>query len=66
MGSLEDWSKAIHSFFPSKLFKCDDFNKEEVLNPLNSEVIIVPDQFQPDSTTQIIEEIKRARTTNER
>jgi len=66
MGSLDDWAKAIHSFFPSKLFKCDDFKKEDVLNPLKSEVVIVPDQFQPDSTTCIIEEIKKARTQHER
>ena len=62
MGSLEDWVKAIHAFFPTKLFKCDEFKPEEILNPLNSEIVIVPDQFQPDSTTKIIEEIKKART----
>jgi len=61
MGSLEDWERAIYSFFPTYLFKNSNFKPEDVLNPLKSEVIIVPDVMQFDSTSKIIEEIKRAK-----
>lgn len=61
MGSLEDWEQAIYSFFPTRLFKNTNFKSEDVINPLKSEVVIVPDVMQFDSTTQIIEEIKKAK-----
>jgi D-beta-D-heptose 7-phosphate kinase / D-beta-D-heptose 1-phosphate adenosyltransferase len=57
MGSLEDWNRAIHAFFPDKLFKNTNFNPKDVINPLNAEVIIVPDVVTADSTTAIIQEI---------
>jgi D-beta-D-heptose 7-phosphate kinase/D-beta-D-heptose 1-phosphate adenosyltransferase len=57
MGSLEDWDRAIHTFFPEKLFKNTNFKPEDVLNPLKSEVIIVPDVVTADSTSAIIAEI---------
>lgn len=58
MGSLEDWEIAIGAFHPAYLFKNTDFKPEDVVNPFNTEVVIIPDVFQPDSTTQIIKEIK--------
>ncbi len=57
MGSLEDWDRAIHALFPDKLFRNTDFKPEEVFNPLNSEVVIVPDVVTADSTSAIIQEI---------
>lgn len=57
MGSLEDWERAIYSFFPDKLFKNTDFKPDEVVNPLKSEVVIVPDVVTADSTSAIIQEI---------
>jgi bifunctional ADP-heptose synthase (sugar kinase/adenylyltransferase) len=59
MGSLTDWEIAIGSFHPDYLFKNSDFKPEEIINPYKTEVIIIPDVFQPDSTTQIIKEIKK-------
>ena len=59
MGSLEDWDRAIHAFFPDKLFKNTNFKPEDVLNPLKSEVVIVPDVFTTDSTTAIIQAVVR-------
>lgn len=68
MGSLQDWELAIECFKPKRLFKNQAFTKEQVVGGDKAEVIIVPDVFQPDSTSAIIEEIKRARTkdANER
>lgn len=57
MGSLDDWDRAIHAFFPEKIFKNTNFKPSEVMNPLHSEVIIVPDVVTADSTTAIIQEI---------
>jgi len=61
MGSLADWEIAIGAFHPDCLFKNTHFKPEEVLNPFDTPVIIVPDVFQPDSTSQIIECIKKAK-----
>ena len=58
MGSLEDWERAIYSFFPDFLFKNTNFKPDEVINPLKSQVVIVPDVMQFDSTSQIISGIK--------
>ena len=62
MGSLEDWDRAIHAFFPDKLFRNTDFKPEEVFNPLNSEVVIVPDVVTVDSTSAIIQEILKRKS----
>lgn len=61
MGSLEDWEQAIHSFFPTRLFKNTHFKPEEVINPLKSEVVIIPDVLKFESTSQIIGEIQRTK-----
>lgn len=61
MGSLSDWERAIYAFFPDVLFKNTHFKAEDIINPLNAEVVIVPDVMQFESTSQIIEEIKRAK-----
>lgn len=58
MGSLEDWERAIYAFFPTRLFKNTNFKPEDVINPLKSDIIIVPDVMQFGSTSQIIKGIK--------
>lgn len=60
MGSLEDWSIACGAFGPTKLFKNTNFKPEDVVNPFNAEVVIVPDVMQFDSTSQLIKGIKNA------
>ena len=59
MGSLEDWGRAIYAFFPTRLFKNTNFKPEQVINPLKSEVIIVPDVMKFESTSQIIGQIQK-------
>ena len=61
MGSLDDWERAIYSFYPDILFKNTHFKPADVLNPLSCKVVIVPDVLQFESTTQIIDEIKKAK-----
>lgn len=65
MGSLEDWKLAIYTFKPKKLFKNQSFCVDEVVGKEEAEVVIVPDVFQPDSTTDIIEEIKALKSKHE-
>ena len=57
MGSLDDWKLAGAAFGPQKLFKNTNFKPKEVLNPFDSEIIIVPDVVTVDSTSAIIQEI---------
>ena len=59
MGSLDDWERAIYSFFPNYLFKNTNFKPEQVINPLKSEVIIIPDVMKFESTSQIIGQIQK-------
>jgi bifunctional ADP-heptose synthase (sugar kinase/adenylyltransferase) len=57
MGSLADWELACGGFYPTVLFKNTDFKPDDVVNPMKSEVVIVPDVVMADSTTAIIQEI---------
>jgi D-beta-D-heptose 7-phosphate kinase/D-beta-D-heptose 1-phosphate adenosyltransferase len=57
MGSLDDWKLACAAFGPQKLFKNTNFKPEEVLNPFDAEIVIVPDVVTVDSTSAIIQEI---------
>lgn len=57
MGSLADWEIACGKFHPSVLFKNTNFKPDEVVNPFNANVIIVPDVKQFESTSQLIKEI---------
>ena len=57
MGSLVDWEIAIGKFHPDILFKNSNFKPEEVLNPYNTPVVIIPDVIQFDSTSNIIKAI---------
>ena len=57
MGSLDDWKLACAAFGPKKLFKNTNFKPEEVLNPFDAEIVIVPDVVTVDSTSAIIQEI---------
>jgi len=62
MGSLHDWEIACGTFHPTVLFKNSDFKPDAVINPYGTEVIIVPDVMQFESTSQIIQAITK---TNE-
>ena len=59
MGSLTDWATACEEFRPGVIFKNGEHNPESIINPTNAEIVIVPDVIQADSTTRIIEEIKK-------
>jgi len=61
MGSLRDWELAVDGLYPKYIFKNQNFKPQDVIGVEQAEVITVPDVFQPDSTSGIIEEIKRAR-----
>ncbi len=62
MGSLFDFETAVETFKPKYIFKNQSFRPQDVIGADAAEVVTVPDVFQPDSTSGIIEEIKRAKS----
>ena len=63
LGSIEDFSEAVRLLSPKLILKNDDFKEEEVLGRDQAKVIIIPDIVQHSSTSQIIEEIIRRKTS---
>lgn len=63
LGSVEDFEKAVDVLSPEFIFKNDEFKEEEVLGREKAKVIIIPDIVQHSSTSQIIEEILKRRTS---
>lgn len=63
MGELNDFLAAVNLFGVGIIFKNQHFRPEEVLGCEKANVVIIPDVNQFDSTTGIIEEIKKRRTT---
>ncbi len=61
MGSLYDFERAVEAFQPKYIFKNQNFRPQDVIGVDAAEVVTVPDVFQADSTSGIIEEIKRAK-----
>jgi rfaE bifunctional protein nucleotidyltransferase chain/domain len=62
MGSLLDFETAVDSFKPKYIFKNQSFRPQDVIGADAAEIVTVPDVFQADSTSGIIEEIKRAKS----
>ncbi len=62
MGSEYDLEKAIDKFFVTHMFKNQSFKPESIIGKDRVQVVTVPDVAQHDSTTGIIEEIKRQKT----
>lgn len=63
LGSVEDFEQAVNLLSPAMIFKNDEFKEEEVLGREKARVIIIPDIVQYSSTSQIIEEIFKRRTS---
>lgn len=61
MGSLKDFELAVDGLKPKFIFKNQNFRPQDVIGVDAAEIVTVPDVFQPDSTSGIIEEIKRAK-----
>lgn len=61
MGAVSDFKLAVDLFEPKFIFKNQTFRPQDVVGGESSTVVTVPDVFQPDSTSGIIEEIKRLR-----
>jgi D-beta-D-heptose 7-phosphate kinase/D-beta-D-heptose 1-phosphate adenosyltransferase len=61
MGTVEDFRQAVELFQPKFIFKNQNFRPQDVVGGEHSTVVTIPDVFQPDSTSGIIEEIKKAR-----
>lgn len=62
MGSVEDFRNAVSLLKPALIFKNQNFRPQDVVGSDYAKVVTVPDVFQADSTSGIIEEIKRARS----
>lgn len=62
MGSVEDFRRAVQQFRPKVIFKNQNFRPQDVVGCEQATVITVPDVFQPDSTSGIIERIKMERS----
>jgi rfaE bifunctional protein nucleotidyltransferase chain/domain len=62
MGSEFDLEKAINKFFVNCMFKNQNFKADEIIGRDQVEIVVVPDVAQHDSTTGIIEEIKRQKS----
>lgn len=62
MGSVEDFLRAVKQFKPKIIFKNQNFRPQDVVGCEHATVITVPDVFQPDSTSGIIEQIKKERS----
>jgi D-beta-D-heptose 7-phosphate kinase/D-beta-D-heptose 1-phosphate adenosyltransferase len=63
MGELQDFQRAVDELGVKAIFKNQAFKPEEVLGKDKAEIVIIPDITQHDSTTGIIENIKRQMTT---
>lgn len=63
LGSVKDFEQAVNLLSPAMIFKNDEFKDEEVLGHDKAKVIIIPDIIQYSSTSQIIEEILKRRTS---
>lgn len=55
--------EAVKLLSPTIIFKNDEFKEEEVLGRDKAKVIIIPDIVQYSSTSQIIEEILKRKTS---
>lgn len=58
MGSVKDFEAAVVVFEPDLIFKNQNFRPQDVVGKELATVVIVPDVFQADSTSGIIEKIK--------
>lgn len=61
MGNLQDFEQAVVAFCPRYIFKNQNFRPQDVIGGDRAQVVTVPDVCQADSTSGIIEEIKRAK-----
>jgi rfaE bifunctional protein nucleotidyltransferase chain/domain len=61
MDDLDDFEKAVHELSPDVIFRNQEWigKEDKIVGGREAKVIIVPDLIQIDSTTKIIEEIKR-------
>lgn len=61
MGEVADFETAVKQFKPDVIFKNQNFRPQDVVGKDYATVITVPDVVQPDSTSGIIERIKKER-----
>lgn len=62
MGSEFDLDKVIYQFFITHMFKNQNIDPEKIIGKDKVKVVVIPDVAQHDSTTGIIEEIKRVKS----
>ena len=61
MGEVADFKRAVEQLSPDMIFKNQNFRPQDVVGREFTKVITVPDVIQPDSTSGIIERIKKER-----
>jgi D-beta-D-heptose 7-phosphate kinase/D-beta-D-heptose 1-phosphate adenosyltransferase len=64
MGELADFGRAVDCLGVNVIFKNQAFKVEDVIGRDKAQVIIIPDVGQHDSTSGIIEDIKKRKTRN--
>lgn len=63
LGSVEDFKLAVDLLSPSIILKNNEFKEEDVIGRDKAKVIIIPDLVQHSSTSQIIEEILKQKSS---